>query len=84
MLTHLLMLMSWLFSVSRSIRADVRCGFFKNPLHSLNPSCLSLLSNTVLVANTLAIDRVIRTHPDAKEVLTAADLARISPIFFVG
>ena len=45
-------------------------------------SCLSLLSNAVLVANTHAIDRVIRTHPDAKEVLTAADLARISPILF--
>jgi len=45
-------------------------------------SCLSLLSNAVLVANTAAIDRVIRTHPDAKEVLTAADLARISPILF--
>lgn len=45
-------------------------------------SCLSLLSNAVLVANTAAIDRVMRNHPDAKEVLTAADLARISPLLF--
>lgn len=45
-------------------------------------SCLSLLSNAVLVANTSAIDRVMRTRPDAKEVLTAADLTRISPLLF--
>lgn len=45
-------------------------------------SCLSLLSNAVLVANTSAIDRVMRNHPDAKEVLTAADLTRISPLLF--
>ena len=45
-------------------------------------SCLSLLSNAVLVANTAAIDKVMRNHPEAKEVLTAADLARISPILF--
>jgi TnpA family transposase len=30
-------------------------------------SCLSLLSNAVLVANTAAIDRVIRTHPDTQK-----------------
>lgn len=45
-------------------------------------SCLSLLSNAVLVANTGSIDRVMRNHPEATEVLTRSDLRRISPLLF--
>jgi TnpA family transposase len=59
---------------------EFRDGDYEEMMHKA--SCLSLLSNAVLVANTAAIDRVIRTHPGAKEVLQAADLARISPLLF--
>jgi len=61
-------------------QGEFRDGDYEAMMHKA--SCLSLLSNTVLVANTAAIDHVIRTHPGAADVLNQADLARISPLLF--
>jgi len=61
-------------------QGEFRDGDYTEMMHKA--SCLSLLSNTVLVANTAAIDRVRRNHPTAKEILNQADLARISPLLF--
>jgi TnpA family transposase len=61
-------------------QGEFRDGDYPEMMHKA--SCLSLLSNAVLVVNTAGIDRVIRTHPGAKEVLNKADLARLSPLLF--
>lgn len=42
-------------------------------------SCLSLLSNAVLVANTAAIDTVMRQSPEAKKLILKTDVAQITP-----
>ncbi len=61
-------------------QGEFRDGSYEEMMNKA--SCLSLLSNAALVGNSAAIDRVMRTHPDAKKVLTASDLARISPLLF--
>lgn len=61
-------------------QGEFRSGDYEEMMNKA--SCLSLLSNAVLVANTGAIDRVMRTNPDAKKVLLTTDLARMSPLLF--
>ncbi len=45
-------------------------------------SCLSLLSNMILVANTKAITKLVKELRAQKEVIEDADLAKISPLSF--
>ena len=61
-------------------QGEFRDGDYEAMMHKA--SCLSLLSNAVLVANTAAIDQVIRTRTEAAEMLSQTDLARISPLLF--
>lgn len=61
-------------------QGEFRDGDYEAMMHKA--SCLSLLSNAVLVANTSAIDQVKRSHPEADKLLSQADLARISPLLF--
>jgi hypothetical protein len=43
-------------------------------------SCLSLLSNAVLVCNTMAIMKIVTQLRAAGETIVDKDLARISPL----
>jgi hypothetical protein len=45
-------------------------------------SCLSLLSNAVLVWNTMAIMKIITQLRAAGETIADEDLARISPLMY--
>lgn len=45
-------------------------------------SCLSLLSNAVVVWNTVQMTRIINQLRAAGEVITESDLARVSPLAF--
>jgi hypothetical protein len=45
-------------------------------------SCLSLLSNAVLVWNTMAITKIITQLRAAGETILDEDLARISPLMY--
>jgi hypothetical protein len=45
-------------------------------------SCLSLLSNAVLVWNTLAITKIVTLLRAAGEIIADEDLARISPLMY--
>jgi hypothetical protein len=45
-------------------------------------SCLSLLSNAVLVWNTLAITKIVTLLRTADETIANEDLTRISPLMY--
>ena len=45
-------------------------------------SCLSLLSNAVLVWNTMAIMKIVTQLRAAGETIADEDLARISPLMY--
>ena len=45
-------------------------------------TCLSLLSNAVVVWNTVQMSRIIDQLRAAGEVITEAELARLSPLAF--
>ena len=45
-------------------------------------SCLSLLSNAVLVWNTVQIDRIVEQLRADGESVTDEDLARVSPLLY--
>jgi TnpA family transposase len=61
-------------------QGEFRNGDYEEMMHKA--SCLSLLSNAVLLANTCAIQALKRTHPESKVLLKKSDLARISPLLF--
>ena len=61
-------------------QGEFRDGDYASMMHKA--SCLSLLSNAILVANTSAIDHVKRSHPEADKMLSKIDLAQISPLLF--
>jgi TnpA family transposase len=46
-------------------------------------SCLSLLSNAVLVWNTMAIMKIITKLQTAGETILDEDLTRISPLMYL-
>ncbi len=45
-------------------------------------SCLSLLSNAVLVWNTLAIPKIVTLLRAAGETIATEDMTRISPLLY--
>jgi hypothetical protein len=50
--------------------------------HIRNASSLSLLSNAVLVWNTMAITKIVTQLRTAGETILDEDLARISPLMY--
>jgi TnpA family transposase len=67
----------WLFFANRG---EFRSGDYKEIMNKA--SCLSLLSNAVLVWNTMAITKIITQLQAAGETIADEDLARISPLMY--
>src|SRR6516165_1341318 len=65
----------WLFFANRG---EFRTGDYEEIMNKA--SCLSLLSNAVLVWNTLAITKIITELRAAGETVVDEDMARISPL----
>jgi hypothetical protein len=59
-------------------RGEFRTGDYEEIMNKA--SCLSLLSNAVLVWNTLAITKIVTLLRGAGETIVDEDLARISPL----
>jgi TnpA family transposase len=59
-------------------RGEFRSGDYQDIMNKA--SCLSLLSNAVLVWNTTAIMRIVTQLRAAGETIPDEDLARISPL----
>jgi TnpA family transposase len=70
-------LAKWLFFANQG---QFRSGDYEEMMNKA--SCLSLLSNAVLVANTAAISKILRTHPETKDILNQSNLMGISPLLF--
>jgi len=64
----------WLFFANRG---EFRTGDYEEIMNKA--SCLSLLSNAVLVWNTLAITKIV-TQLRGDETIADEDLARVSPL----
>jgi TnpA family transposase len=67
----------WLFFANRG---EFRSGDYEEIMNKA--SCLSLLSNAVLVWNTMAIMKIITQLRAAGENIVDEDLARISPLMY--
>jgi TnpA family transposase len=67
----------WLFFANRG---EFRSGDYEEIMNKA--SCLSLLSNSVLVWNTMAIMKIIMQLRAAGENIVDEDLARISPLMY--
>jgi TnpA family transposase len=67
----------WLFFANRG---EFRSGDYEEIMNKA--SCLSLLSNAVLVWNTMAITKIITQLRGAGETIVDEDLARISPLMY--
>jgi TnpA family transposase len=67
----------WLFFANRG---EFRSGDYEEIMSKA--SCLSLLSNAVLVWNTMAITKIITQLRAAGETIVDEDLARISPLMY--
>ena len=65
----------WLFFGNRG---EFRTGDYEEIMNKA--SCLSLLSNAVLVWNTLAITKIVTLLRGTGETIADEDLARISPL----
>jgi TnpA family transposase len=65
----------WLFFANRG---EFRTGDYEEIMNKA--SCLSLLSNAVLVWNTMAITKIVTQLRTAGETIMDEDLARISPL----
>ena len=65
----------WLFFADRG---EFRTGDYEEIMNKA--SCLSLLSNAVLVWNTMAITKIVTQLRAAGETVADEDLARISPL----
>jgi len=61
-------------------RGEFRSGDYEEIMNKA--SCLSLLSNAVLVWNTMAITKIITQLRAAGETIVDEDLARISPLMY--
>jgi hypothetical protein len=59
-------------------RGEFRSGDYEEIMNKA--SCLSLLSNAVLVWNTMAIIKIVTQLRAAGETIADEDLARISPL----
>ena len=67
----------WLFFANRG---EFRSGDYEEIMNKA--SCLSLLSNAVLVWNTMAIMKIITELRAAGETILDEDLTRISPLMY--
>ena len=67
----------WLFFANRG---EFRSGDYEEIMNKA--SCLSLLSNAVLVWNTMAITKIITQLRADGETVADEDLARISPLMY--
>jgi len=67
----------WLFFANRG---EFRSGDYEEIMNKA--SCLSLLSNAVLLWNTMAITKIITQLRAAGETIADEDLARISPLMY--
>ena len=67
----------WLFFANRG---EFRSGDYEEIMNKA--SCLSLLSNAVLVWNTMAIMKIITELRAAGETIVDEDLTRISPLMY--
>lgn len=67
----------WLFFANRG---EFRSGDYEEIMNKA--SCLSLLSNAVLVWNTLEMTKIINQLKSAGEEIADADLGHISPLLF--
>jgi TnpA family transposase len=65
----------WLFFANRG---EFRTGDYEEIMNKA--SCLSLLSNAVLVWNTLAITKIVTLLQGAGVAIADEDLAQISPL----
>jgi Tn3 transposase DDE domain len=65
----------WMFFANRG---EFRTGDYEEIMNKA--SCLSLLSNAMLVWNTLAITKIVTLLRGAGETIADEDLARISPL----
>jgi TnpA family transposase len=65
----------WLFFANRG---EFRTGDYEEIMNKA--SCLSLLSNAVLVWNTLAITKIVTLLSGTGETIADEDLTRISPL----
>ena len=70
-------LASWLFFGNRG---EFRTGDYEEIMNKA--SCLSLLSNTVLVWNTIEMAKIVERLRQTGEEIPAKDLARVSPMAF--
>ncbi len=61
-------------------RGEFRSGDYEEIMNKA--SCLSLLSNAVLVWNTMAIMKIITELRAAGETIMDEDLTRISPLMY--
>jgi TnpA family transposase len=62
-------------------RGEFRSGDYEEIMSKA--SCLSLLSNAVLVWNTMAIMKIITKLQTAGETILDEDLTRISPLMYL-
>ncbi len=67
----------WLFFANQG---EFRTGDYKEIMNKA--SCLSLLSNAVLVWNTVGISEIVARLRSAGETVSDKDLARISPLAY--
>jgi TnpA family transposase len=65
----------WLFFANRG---ELRTGDYEEIMNKA--SCLSLLSNAVLVRNTMAITNIVAQLRAAGQTIADEDLVRISPL----
>jgi hypothetical protein len=65
-------------SSSSYFRPDFRTGDYEEIMNKA--SCLSLLSNAVLIWNTVHIDRIVAQLRAAGNIILDEDLARVSPL----
>ena len=59
-------------------QGDLRSGDYEEVMNKA--SCLSLLSNAVLVWNTIQMTRIVAQLRDAGQPVNDEDLARVSPL----
>jgi len=70
-------LASWLFFANRG---EFRTGDYEEIMNKA--SCLSLLSNAILVWNTIEMAKIVERLQTSGEEIAAKDLARVSPMAF--
>ena len=68
-------LAEWIFFANQG---DLRSGDYEEVMNKA--SCLSLLSNAVLIWNTVQMTRIITQLRDAGQQINDEDLARVSPL----